>query len=119
DSARFDASIAGPLVEFFAKALARSVDDRFGSATEMLSAWERCFAEPQTSPARSATTDYSLLTGDSPLSELRLSKKVASTLDRAGVFTVSDLLEINPVGLNRMRGVGKVTVGEIRQLIAD
>ena len=87
----------------------------------MRQAWLRCFEERQpvaTEDAADATPAYDTLTAESSVNELELSTKVASTLDRAGIYTVGDLLAIDPVALNRMRGVGKVTIGEIRELLA-
>lgn len=120
DPARFDAGIAGPLTEFFATALAREVSNRFGSADEMGDAWLRCFEERKqpVSETPNVELSYDSLTQESSVNELELSTKVASTLDRAGVYSIEDLLAIDPVSLNRMRGVGKVTVGEIRELLA-
>ncbi len=119
DVARFDAGYAESLMGFFRKAFARDVADRFDSAEEMLVAWAKCFAESvkPKSAAKPVLEPEILVTRLTLLHELELSKRALSALSRAGLSTVDDLLEVNPVALNRMRGVGKKTVGEIRETI--
>ncbi|HET7041279.1 MAG TPA: hypothetical protein VFI13_04645, partial [Gemmatimonadales bacterium] len=94
DPARFDPALAGRFVDFFRTAFARDVTSRFGSIEDMATAWRRCFEPaavpvPGPEPAPPRLDDATLTT---PLTDLGLSNRATSALERAGLLTVGDLL---------------------------
>jgi serine/threonine protein kinase len=124
---RFDASAREHLVPFFSKALARDVASRFESATEMRLAWNRCF---ETSAATRATSEVSgsaaveaegpltdaviaAISPETPIEALPLSVRAKNALDRAGLSTAFDLLELPDNRLSAVRGVGSEVAKEI------
>ena len=120
DPSRFDAAYAGALSEFFAAALARDIAHRHGSAEQMVAAWVVCFEEPAEAVAQTVPTTEPVTVGPStPVDELGLSTKAVSTLQRASVYTVAELLAVNMMTLNRMRGVGKKTVAEVQAKVIE
>ena len=123
DADAFEPAVREGLAGFFAKALRRDYRRRFDNAQEMLRAWRRIFlaaARPET-----ATGDPGpppLLVPDSEarldtlLSELGLSARGLSAVERMNVRTVEDLLGFPLVHVNRMRGVGSRTRRELTEL---
>ena len=123
DADAFEPAVREDLVGFFAKALRRDYRRRFDNAQEMLRAWRRIFlaaARPET-----ATGDPGpppLLVPDAEarldtlLSELGLSARGLSAVERMNVRTVEDLLRFPLVHVNRMRGVGSRTRRELTEL---
>jgi serine/threonine protein kinase len=124
DRSMFEPAIAPGLVDFFTRALARNVDDRFDTADEMLAAWKRAF-EPASRPATGEQTDdtddgepFELvlppgMASTTPLAGLPLSNRAVNALERQEVLTVGDLLEFPLNRLPQIRGVGSKTRREI------
>lgn len=121
----FPESLRERLVEFFRKALARQVKNRFDNTEEMVTAWRHIF-EKIDQPSLTPTTAEHDRAGDQPsLAEilktatpdiqlvlLGLSVRLMNVLDRLEVVTISDLLRY-PIGrIRRMRGVGYKTSQE-------
>jgi serine/threonine protein kinase len=126
---RFDPSVRGALVEFFARALARDVERRFGSAEEMRRAWIGAVETstrpvPETAPSvetsehptePEALTDERLreVSPDTPIEGLPLSNRARNALDRAGMLRASDLLGLADNRLSAIRGIGTSVAREI------
>ncbi|HET9897903.1 MAG TPA: NERD domain-containing protein [Streptosporangiaceae bacterium] len=107
-------AVAGPLTEFFRKALARSAARRHETAAGMLRAWRSVFAPvPKTMPA-DADAIAAQAQPSTPLAEAGLSQRGLSALRPFGVQTVGDLIAIDPVRLNHMRGVADSTRREVK-----
>jgi serine/threonine protein kinase len=110
----FDAAVAGPLVEFFQTALARSAKARHDTAAEMLAAWRSVFAPvPKTIPD-DADESAARAEPATPLAEAGLSARGLSALEPFGVATVGDLVAVDPVRLNRLSGVAEATRREVK-----
>jgi serine/threonine protein kinase len=121
----FPESLRERLVEFFRKALARQVKDRFDNTEVMVSAWRYIFEKidqpslkPTVTEDEQAGNQPSLAevlktaTPDMQLVLLGLSVRLMNVLDRLEVVTISDLLRY-PIGrIRRMRGVGYKTSQE-------
>ena len=107
DPAAFDPSIAGRLVDFFAKALARDAAHRFDTVEEMTDAWRSIFINIP------ALVPEGALTLDSPLDLANLTARARSALERLGVHTVGELLAYEPSALTRAKGVPDATRKEI------
>jgi serine/threonine protein kinase len=125
----FPESLRERLVEFFRKALARQVKNRFDNTEEMVTAWRHIF-EKIDQPSLTPTTTENDRAGDQPslpeilktatpdmqLVLLGLSVRLMNVLDRLEVVTISDLLRY-PIGrIRRMRGVGYKTSQEAVEL---
>lgn len=125
----FPESLRERLVEFFRKALARQVKDRFDNTEEMVTAWRHIF-EKIDQPSLTPTVTEDEQAGDQPsLAEvlktatpdmqlvlLGRSVRLMNVLDRLEVVTISDLLRY-PIGrIRRMRGVGYKTSQEAVEL---
>ncbi len=122
---RFEARVREPLVAFFEQALHRDAKQRFDNAEEMLRAWRHAFesAEAATKKKDSKGQQRELLFDDvgidTLIAMLALSTRAENALDRVGVTTVRELLEL-PIGEIRfMRGVGKKTRDELVRTIAS
>lgn len=126
----FPESLRERLVEFFTKALARQVSDRFDNTEEMLTAWRHIFEKidqpsltTTVSPEDGETSDLpsredflKTVTPDMQLVLLGLSPRLINVLDRLEVVTIADLLRF-PIGrIRRMRGVGYKTSQEAVEL---
>lgn len=127
EAERFDAAARDRLLEFFRRAFARSVEDRFPSAHSMRTAWTACFAEaPRTAPSVAASAPAAAAAGQDPfaqvrestlVSSLQLSARALNALDRSGVLTVQDLLALPRNQLSLIRGVGRGTARELLDLL--
>ncbi len=114
DAAMFDPAVAGPLAGFFRRALARSAAQRHETAAEMLQTWRSIFAPvPKTMPA-DADALAAQAQPSTPLAEAGLSDRGLSALRPFGVQTVGDLIAVDPVRLNHMRGVADSTRREVK-----
>ena len=116
DADAFEPAVREGLSAFFAKALRRDYRERFDNAEDMLRAWRHLFlaaVRPETAsddpgpPPVSVPIDQSRL--DTLLSELGLSARALSAVERMNVRTVEDLLRYPLAHVNRMRGVGNQT----------
>lgn len=123
DADAFEPAVREGLTAFFEKALRRDYGKRFDNAQEMLRAWRQLFlaaARPETVSGDPAPTpslvpiDEAKL--DSRLSELGLSARALSAVERMNVRTVEDLLRFPLIHVNRMRGVGSRTRRDLTEL---
>jgi len=118
---RFDATVRDGLVAFFAKALDRDVGKRHTSAEEMRSHWTACFgsAAQRATEERAALDDAALaaLSIDTPVPSLPLSAAAKNALDRSGVLSAREILELPRNQLSSIRGVGRTTVREILDFV--
>ncbi|PWJ48443.1 Serine/threonine protein kinase [Quadrisphaera granulorum] len=110
----FDPAVAAGMVEFFRGALSRNTAQRHDTAADMLAAWRALFAPvPKTVPddadARAEAAQPS-----TPLAEAGLSARALSAVEQLDVLTVGDLVAVDPVGLNRLRGVSEATRKEVK-----
>jgi len=133
DAERFDAALRDRFLAFFERALAPRVEDRFDSAERMKTSWLGLFAEqPRPVPVRAAserapeleperpTFDPSTATPKTPIDALAavLSARARNALDRAGVATVGELVQLPRNFLSAVRGVGTLVAKEIQD-VAD
>lgn len=119
-----EAAVRQPLDDWFTTALHRDIAVRFDTAADMLSGWQRAFAELDATdgeglatPGRAAAEiDLTTVTERTTIAELGLSPRVTSALDRQGVETVTDLAVIPLAELNRLSSVGSTVRKEIVKL---
>lgn len=115
DTVLFDPAVREPLTAFFATALRRNPDERFGNAEAMAEAWRRVFAALDTSPVVTPRSEEAgagprgpLPAGlalDDPISSLDASGRVVSALARLEVSTVRQLASAAPMEINRARRI--------------
>lgn len=116
EAERFDAAIRDRAAEFFRKAFAPKEATRFETAEQMRSDWVALFtkARPVAVSTRGSTTDpIASATPTTAIDALGLSARARSALDRAGVATVADLLQLPRNQLSVVRGVGRTVANEI------
>ena len=126
DAEKFDPSARDGLVDFFAKALHREPDQRYGNAYDMQTAWRQVFKEAEQRKFTTATGEEIVLgvsldqaTLGTPVSALGLSTRARNALERANVITVRDLLNF-PIGeIHLMKGVGNQTRQEIIRFVGE
>lgn len=115
-----DPSIRQPLGAFFARALERTVAERFDTAEDMLAAWRAVFAQADARPVaraidseeRTALTERAELS--TPLAQLGLTAAQVAALERHNIVQVEDLVLLPARELNHLHGVG----GRMRREIA-
>lgn len=130
EAERFDAAARDRLLAFFRRAFARELSQRHSSAGIMRTDWTACFAEatrvvastPAVPPpaasdapavARPAVAARPPVTYETSVSSLGLSVRALNALDRSGVITVRDLLNLPRNHLSLIRGVGRGTIDEL------
>ena len=114
EAAMFDPAVAEPLTAFFYKALARKATQRHETAAEMLREWQSVFMPvPKTMPA-DADAIAARAQPSTSLAEAGLSDRALSAVRLFGVQTVGDLIAVDPVRLNHMRGVADSTRREVK-----
>lgn len=126
DAALFDASVADGLVAFFRRALAPDVDDRHGTATDMLRAWHAAFdagrlPSTPTDHGSEEPADFVVPTGTepaTPLAALPLSARAVAALERVDILTVADVLGEPLNRLRQLRGVGGAVRAELVMAVA-
>ncbi|MHB1446941.1 MAG: BREX system serine/threonine kinase PglW [Acidimicrobiales bacterium] len=128
DAALFDTSVADGLVAFFGRALAPSVEDRHGTAADMLWAWREAFRagrHPTTQsdhpPDATESPPFEVplgTTSASPLVGLPLSARAVAALERLEILTVADLLGEQVGRLRQLRGVGAAVRNELVAAVA-
>lgn len=125
DPDQFDSAAREGLREFFEKALAKDLKDRFPEADDMLRAWRAIFQtsavsvkgkETVSEPAGELLLDG--VTPDTQVASLGLSTRAVNALDRLDVLTVRDLVRLSPSEIQFLRGVGSKTRAELREAIA-
>lgn len=122
DGELFEPSLRDGLSAFFAKALARSVKERFDTCEEMLKAFSHLFREVERIERRAGAGhagDWNTLPEPvflgTPLATLPFSDRALSALERMNVRSVGDFLAIHIYRLSRMQGVGRQTQKELTQ----
>lgn len=123
DVGLFDPAVREGLTVFFGKALRRSYERRFDNAEEMRRAWARVFEQIDapstvTTDPGAADLDAALAgaSGETPLVTLPLSPRVLNALERMGVNTLRELLDLPRIRLYRNKGIGQRTVKDVREL---
>lgn len=124
-----DPEVRTPVAEFLTKALRRGPADRFDTADDMARAWLAAFegwqssgdsdddtAESAPMPGGVALPDT--LTLDDPIGSLPSNQKVRSALRKVGAETVRGVATVDPVSVNRTRGVSVKTRKAILRLRA-
>jgi hypothetical protein len=111
DPASFEKQVAPALMGFFTKALAPDAADRFGTATEMATAWAGIFAALASPPADEAQAADADLAADARLTtkleDSGLSAHALSGIARLhGVTTVEEFLGVSGAKLNVLPGIG-------------
>ncbi|MEX5296113.1 BREX system serine/threonine kinase PglW [Kocuria sp. CPCC 205268] len=109
-----DPSVEEPLGEFFRRALARSIEDRFDTVQDMRAAWQRVFTGQPTTAPEDADELAEQAELDTPLTEAGLSARGLSALEPFRVTTVGDLLAVDAVRLNHLSGVAEPTRREVK-----
>ena len=114
DENDFPQGLGKDLTAFFSQALDRRAKDRFGTVSEMRSAWKQMFGDA-TSTAPSGADDLAAaVTLDTPLAEAGLSPRALSWFTGKGLETVRDVVVLDSLQLSRMTGLTKVTGEEVR-----
>jgi serine/threonine protein kinase/transcriptional regulator with XRE-family HTH domain len=124
-----DPEVRTAVAEFLAKALRRHPGDRFDTADDMARAWLAAFegwessgdsdddsTESTPTPGGLALPDT--LTLDDPIGSLPSSQKVRSALRKLGAETVRGAAAVEPMAVNRSRGVSVKTRKAILRLRA-
>jgi serine/threonine protein kinase len=121
EAERFDAAVRDRLYPFFVRALDREVAARFPSAEEMKNVWVGIFAAATAAAVPTEVDDKALASArpGTPVEALPLSPRARNALDRAGVSTVADLLQLPRNHLSALRGVGRAVVEEIARFAAQ
>lgn len=117
----FDPGLREPMVEFFTRAFQPDASLRFDNAEEMDREWRDLFAgiEPARETGEKAAFDATILEAGSletPVSDLGLSLRAASALNRIHILTIRDVIAVNPRRLRRYLGVGSQTRRELVEL---
>lgn len=124
-----DPEVRTPVAEFLTKALRRHPADRFDTADDMARAWLAAFEgwessgdtdddRNDTAPAQGGLTLPDTLTMDDPIGSLPSNQKVRSALRKLGAETVRGVATVDPVAVNRTRGVSVKTRKAILRLRA-
>lgn len=111
----FDPALADGLLAFFAKALARSPRQRHETAKAMREAWVRLFtgAATTTQPDEESDRLAAAATLTTPLAASGLTARALSGLEPLRVATVGELLAVDPVAIQRLRGWSAVTRDQV------
>jgi len=110
----FDPAVAGALVGFFDKALARDARQRHGTATDMLSDWRSALATSTSTTPADADEVVERATPDTPLPLSGLTPRALSALEPFRLETVGDLAALDTSRLSRFAGIVDATKREIR-----
>lgn len=113
DPDEFDDAVAQHLVPFFRSALARDAKHRQDTAAEMLEQWRAAFPSDATTAPENADALADAATAATPLEKSGLSARALSAIEPLGIHTVGDLMAVDPVRLNALRGVAHATKREV------
>jgi serine/threonine protein kinase len=113
EAERFDSAVRDRLAAFFRKSLAKDSAARFTSAETMKQAWVEALAPGGDDEVPLEPMDVSQVRPDTPVDALPLSVRARNALDRAGVHTVADLLQLPRNQLSVIRGVGTKVARDI------
>ena len=114
---RFDPALRDGLNLFFSRALRRDPAERFGNAEEMLREWRHAFA-PMERGATDADSVEVIARGlhrASSIAELGYGVEARDVLDRMGIHTVHQLLDVPRLKFRYLIGVGDKVRREIRE----
>ncbi len=114
---RFDPALRDGLAGFFARALRRAPEGRFGNAEEMLRAWRQAFAPLERSeiPADSIEMLARRLDRTSSIAELGYGVEARAVLDGMKIYTVYQLLGVPRQQFRYLSRVGDKVRREIRE----
>jgi serine/threonine protein kinase len=124
-----DPEVRTPVAEFLTRALRRRPEDRFDTADDMARAWLAAFEgwessgdhdddSADTAPAPGGLALPDTLTLEDPIGSLPSNQKVRSALRKLGAETVRGVATVDPVSVNRTRGVSVKTRKAILRLRA-
>lgn len=127
-----DPEVRAPVVAFLTRALQRRPQDRFDTADEMARAWLDAFAgwdasDSDVDTSTTTTDDGASAAGaalaanlslDDPIASLPTTQKVRSALRKLGADTVRGVAGVEPVAVNKTRGVSVKTRKEVLRLRA-
>lgn len=114
EAERLDAAVRDRLAAFFRRSLAREVAARFSSAEVMRQAWVEALAPGGGEDEVPADAmDITQVRPETPVDALPLSARARNALDRAGVPSVADMLQLPRNQLSVIRGVGTKVAREI------
>ncbi len=116
DPERFDPNLRDAFVAFFAKAFRRDPAQRFDNAEEMRRAWRQAFemTRPIAFEADSIEAIARDVTWATSVEDLGYGIEARNVLDRMGVRTVRDLLNVDRAKFRYLTGVGDRVRKEIR-----
>lgn len=109
----FDRAVQQRLTAFFHTALARNAKDRYDTAAEMLTQWRLAFPSDATTAPENAEELVENAKPDTPLEVSGLSARALSGIEPLQVTTVGELMTVDPVRLNALRGVALTTKREL------
>ena len=119
----FEPAVAGDMIAFFRKALAREASQRFGDLSELAQAWSAVFAvaDATTTVVDDEGTTQTDVDVDAatPITDAGLSARALSAIARLDVATVGELLAVSPFRINNLPGLGEKTRREIQRRIRD
>ncbi|MEW8051271.1 MAG: BREX system serine/threonine kinase PglW, partial [Candidatus Thiodiazotropha sp.] len=124
DATIFDPSVREVMADFFRKALARDVKQRFGNAEEMRRAWHQIFLQARQAtqhpeePEKQVACPVDEAQLDTQIGLLPLTPQALDTLSRLNINTVGELIQLPRNELVRMTGVGTQTRRELSELVA-
>lgn len=113
EAERFDAAVRDRLAAFFRKAFTKDPAARYSSAETMRQAWVEALAPGGDEETTREPLDVSQVGPQTPVDALPLSVRARNALDRAGVRTVADLLQLPRNQLSVIRGVGTKVARDI------
>ena len=114
---RFDPLLRDGLAHFFHRALHRDTTERFGNAEEMLRAWRHAFAPMESGGVARDSIEVIARRLDraSRVAEIGYSVEAMAVLDRMGIHTVGELLNVPRQKFRYLSGVGDRVRREIRE----
>ncbi|MBN2887241.1 MAG: BREX system serine/threonine kinase PglW [Chromatiaceae bacterium] len=124
DATIFDPSVREVMADFFRRALARDVKQRFGNAEEMRRAWHQIFLQARQAtqhpeePEKQGACPVEEAQLDTQIGLLPLSPQALDTLSRLNINSVGELIRLPRNELVRMTGVGTQTRRELSELLA-
>lgn len=119
EAERFDAALRDRLSLFFMVAFDRDAASRHRSAEAMRSEWGALFESPRAAPVDDNLRELDRVRPTTPVEALPLTTQARNALDRAGIHTTAELLQLPRNRLSALRGVGRATQKEIVDLAND
>ncbi|MGP5714505.1 BREX system serine/threonine kinase PglW [Brachybacterium tyrofermentans] len=113
DETSFPNGLRQDLTDFFSRALSRRATARFGTITEMRSAWSSMFGSATSTAPSNADDIAAVVTLETPLAEAGLSPRALSWFTGQGHQTVRDVVVLDSMQLSRTPGITKNTRVEV------